>query len=134
MSPRPLEVACALILRRGRLLLGQRADNGLWELPGGKQEPDEDLPSCLAREIREELDAEVEVLEPLAVAEIREPEFALRLHCFRCRLIGGEPRALEHRRLMWAAPDQLEGLDLCPADRDLAGRLLRELDQGRPEV
>ena len=57
--PRPhLEVAAGLIRRGDRLLLAQRPPGGMlagmWEFPGGKQEPGESLPACLRREVREE--------------------------------------------------------------------------------
>lgn len=60
-EPAFLEVACAVIVRQGKLLLAQRASNGLWELPGGKAEPGESLPECLTRELQEELAVTVKV-------------------------------------------------------------------------
>lgn len=114
-------MTCALLLRRGRLLVARRADNGRWELPGGKREPGESLDQCLAREIAEELGVAVKVLSPWAQAD--DPERGIRLHCFLCRLEQGEPRPLEHLELRWVTPAELAGLALCPADRELAGRL-----------
>lgn len=119
----PLVVTCAAIWQEGRLLLARRADSGLWELPGGKQRPGEDLAACLAREIREELGVVVEVLAPQGRVQERGPERALDLHCFTCRLVRGQPRALEHLELRWVLPGEMEGLDLCPADRELAAVL-----------
>ena len=119
-SPGSLEVTCALIPRQGRLLWAQRAENGLWELPGGKAEPGETLPACLAREINEELGATVQVGSLLARQEGFTPQGApMRLHAFACRLTQGEPRAREHLALAWLRPAEVEGLVLCPTDRDL---------------
>jgi 8-oxo-dGTP pyrophosphatase MutT (NUDIX family) len=119
-----LVVTCALIVEDGRLLLARRADTGLWELPGGKVEPGEGLAACLEREIAEELGCRAVVGEPFAVA--KEEGRGLELHCFRCRLAGGRPRALEHRELAWVRPEEALALELCPADRELAGRLARQ--------
>jgi 8-oxo-dGTP diphosphatase len=120
----PLEVTCAVILRGECLLLAQRANSGLWELPGGKAEPGESLAACLAREIAEELAVTVQVGPLLASQAGLTPEGRpLSLHAFACRLAGGEPRALEHRALAWLPPAQALELALCPTDRALVERL-----------
>jgi mutator protein MutT len=124
-----LEVACAVIWRGERILLARRADSGLWELPGGKARAGEELPACLAREIKEELDVTVEVLGPCGSVSERTPGRALNLHAFVCRLSEGEPQALEHRELCWVALEEMAGYDLCPADRQLA-----QIFAGRPPL
>ncbi|MBO7107890.1 MAG: NUDIX domain-containing protein, partial [Verrucomicrobia bacterium] len=62
-------VTAGLVFHRGKLLITQRPAGthlaGMWEFPGGKQDPGETLPECLARELREELGIEVEVHELL---------------------------------------------------------------------
>ena len=45
----------ALIVRRKRLLVVRRADHGVWEVPGGRVNYDEDILATLRREIGEEL-------------------------------------------------------------------------------
>lgn len=112
-----LEVVCALIQRDGRLLLARRADNGLWELPGGKIEPGESPADALAREIVEELGTEVAVGTPCGQAYEKRPGYLLRLRAFRCRFTGGEPQALEHRQLAWVSPAELPAYQMAPADR-----------------
>lgn len=119
----PLVVTCAAIWRQGRLLLARRADNGLWELPGGKQRPGEDLAACLAREIAEELGVNVEVLARVGLVRERADGRHLDLHCFACRLLEGQPRPLEHLELRWVGPHELGAYDLCPADRQLTATL-----------
>jgi len=119
----PLVVTCALIRRDGRVLLAQRADSGLWELPGGKARPGEGLADCLAREIKEELNAWVEVGPALGQVAQVENGRRLILHCFVCRIKEGEPRAVEHREIKWVRPAEIAGLALCPADKTLIKRL-----------
>ena len=126
-SPPRLEVTCALLWRGGRLLLGRRADSGLWELPGGKRERGEGLETCLARELREELGVEVEVGRRLAAIRQPQGQRLLELHCFLCRLRRGEPRAREHRELAWLDPEAARRLSLCPADARLLAGLERRL-------
>jgi ADP-ribose pyrophosphatase YjhB (NUDIX family) len=43
----------------GRILLARHVDSGMWALPGGAVEPDEDAAAAVAREVREELGIEV---------------------------------------------------------------------------
>ncbi|MBP1558431.1 MAG: NUDIX domain-containing protein, partial [Oscillospiraceae bacterium] len=59
----PTQVVAALIWRQDRFLICQRpahkARGLLWEFVGGKVEPGETKEEALARECREELDADV---------------------------------------------------------------------------
>jgi len=59
----------------------------------------------------------------LGLVEERGNGRPLDLHCFACRLLEGQPRALEHLELRWVEVGQASGLDLCPADRRLLGML-----------
>ena len=58
-------VVGAAIVRNGRLLAARRVTPPElacgWEFPGGKVDPGESAPQACAREIREELDCEIEV-------------------------------------------------------------------------
>lgn len=122
------DVAAAVIMDAdARILVTQRPTDdmlgGLWEFPGGKCEPGETLAECLVREIREELDVEVEVGEPLAVIRHAYTHFRITLHAFRCRIVRGEPRCLDCAALRWVSPQQLSELPMSVADRRIARRL-----------
>ncbi len=119
------DVAAAVTIRDdGRVLVAQRnADDmlgGLWEFPGGKREPGETLPECLAREMREEMDVEVGVGELLLVVEHAYTHFRITLYAFRCRLLSGEPRCLDCAAFRWATSVELDGLPMSVADRKVA--------------
>ncbi len=126
--PQPHYVVTAAVIRRdGKVLLAQRPQNGLlgglWEFPGGKQEPGESLPDCLAREIREELGAEIEVGK--AVGEFRHAytHFRITLHAFECRLIEGEPRPVEAQDVRWVELSGLGDFPMGKVDRQIALQL-----------
>ena len=58
----PVLASCAVVTRRGRVLLARRANPpyaGLWDLPGGFLEAGETPERALRRELREELGAKV---------------------------------------------------------------------------
>jgi A/G-specific adenine glycosylase len=93
---------------------------GLWEFPGGKREDGETLPECLAREMREELDVEVEVGEELIVVRHAYTHFRITLHAFRCSLVSGEPRCLDCAAFRWVVPTELDALPMSVVDRKVA--------------
>ena len=115
-------VAGAITSSDGRLLLAQRSYPvqvaGLWELPGGKVEPGEELAAALRRELREELEIDVEV--GALLAETVELARDLTLVALWARIVDGVPRAVEHSRLVWVSVDELEDMaasnQLVPAD------------------
>ena len=126
--PRPhLEVAAGLIRRGNRLLLAQRPPGGmlagLWEFPGGKREAGESLPDCLRREVREELDIDIEVERPLAVVDHDYSHRSIRLHAFAARCLGGRVRALGCAAWAWVSPGGLDSYPMPRADRKIIARL-----------
>jgi len=119
------DVAAAVLARDdGRLLVARRKLDdflgGLWEFPGGKREKGESLEGCLARELAEELDIQVEVGERLLTLEHSYTHFGITLYAFRCRLLAGEPRCLDCAEVRWAAPAELEALPMAVTDRRIA--------------
>ena len=128
-----IDVAAALIFRRGKLLIAQRPEGGhlggLWEFPGGKREPRETFEECLARELREELGIEAEVGELLESLTHDYPERTVQLKFFRCRLKQHEPQPLGCPALKWVGAGELGNYAFPAAD----ARLLQRLEQS-PEL
>ena len=115
-----LPAATAVILDDdGRLLLGQRSDNGRWALVGGILEPGEEPGLGVAREVFEETGVDVQV-EALAAVTVTEPtaypngdQVQYLDLCFVCRPISPEAAAAarvnddESLAVAWFAPDAL---------------------------
>jgi len=115
------DVVCAIIERDGKFLIARRPDDGRhlarkWEFPGGKVEPGESATAALARELREELDVSVTIIEQLTPVEHRYPELSLRLIAFRCRLKHGTPQAGAHEELRWIGIEEVADYDFPEAD------------------
>jgi len=123
-------VAAGVIWRDGKFLIAQRlpddALGGLWEFPGGKQWEGESLPECLQREIREELDFEIEVGELLVTVRRACEHFRITLHAFQCRYAGGRARAIEAADFKWVTLDQLKDYPFPIMDQKIIA-ILREL-------
>ncbi len=134
MRDRKLVVA-GLILGEGQVLITQRrADQALplqWEFPGGKVEPGEAPVAALVRELREEIGVEVAVGRIWDVLFHAYPAFDLVMLVYACRIVDGEPRAVEVADLRWLPPGELPAWDILPADRPLVERLVAE---GLPEL
>ena len=114
-----IRVAAAVIFHGGKMYATQRgygAWRDYWEFPGGKIEPGETAEAALAREIREELDIGISVLEELCGVEYDYPEFHLSMRCFRCRIEAGEPKLLEHEAARWLDREEIYSLNWLPAD------------------
>ena len=127
--PDPLRVTCALIEEPSRVLLAQRAAGmalaGKWEFPGGKIDGAESPADCLQREIREELGCEIEVGAALTpVDHTYAGGRTLLLLPFRCRVVAGQPQALEHAAIAWVRPEELAGYDLAEADQPVVREYL----------
>jgi len=105
-------VVVGVIRRAGRILIDKRKPEGLlgglWEFPGGKVRPGESLESALHRELREELDIEVEITREIAIVEHAYTHFRVEIHAFECEHVQGEPRPLACAALKWVRPSELD--------------------------
>ncbi len=127
-------VTAAVIERDGAFLLTRRLDGthlaGHWEFPGGKLHAGETLEECLAREIREELDADIEV-GPEILATVHDyPERSVELRFFRLRAQVGPDADDGTGDAMGGARD-LPSVQLPPADDELVRLLTADAIRAR---
>ena len=127
----PLPVVAAVITDdNGHVLIAQRPTHkhlGLkWEFPGGKVESDESPAAALARELREELGIEIEILRPLPRFTHDYGAVVIAMIPFVCRLTPASPapHPHEHLALAWVAIDTLASYDLAPADLPVVAALI----------
>lgn len=117
-----IEVVAAIIIKNGKVFATQRGYGEFkdwWEFPGGKIEKRESPKDALVREIREELDAEIEVGELLETIEWDYPNFHLTMHCFICMLISESIHLNEHEAAAWLTRGTLRYVKWLPADEGL---------------
>lgn len=124
-----LVVACALVDVDGRVLIAKRPPGrslaGLWEFPGGKVEAGETPEEALIRELREELDVEVQqpCLAPFTFASHAYEAFHLLMPLFICRKWGGEVSPREGQEIAWVRAVRLGDYPMPPADVPLIAML-----------
>ena len=121
-----IEVVAAIIIKDGQVFASQRGYGewqGWWEFPGGKMEPGESPQAALKREIREELDAEIEVGELLDTVEWDYPNFHLTMHCFICKLCSESFNLNEHEAAVWLTRETLRSVKWLPADDGLIEKI-----------
>ena len=125
-----IEVVAAIIVKDGQVFATQRGYGefqGWWEFPGGKMEAGESPQLALKREIREELDAEIEVKELLETVEWDYPNFHLTMHCFICSLLSESVHLNEHEAATWLTHETLRSVKWLPADEILLDKIAEYL-------
>ena len=128
-----INVVAAVIIRDGKVFATQRGYGEFkdwWEFPGGKIEAGESPQQALVREIREELDATIEVGELLQTVEWDYPTFHLSMRCYQCSVISGSLTLLEHEAAAWLDREYLHSVKWLPADDVIVDEIDRLLFHG----
>jgi 8-oxo-dGTP diphosphatase len=120
----------AVIERDGHFLLARRRDIGWWNLAGGGLEAGETVDEGLAREVREEIGVEIEIVRLVGVySKPRKQEIVL---AFLCHLRDPQAQPMtseEVSEVGWFLPEALP-TDLLPKHR----QRLEDVLLGRPEA
>ena len=121
-------VVAAVIEQDDRFFLTRRHAGvhleGMWEFPGGKVDAGESHADALRREIREELDTDVDVHHLVFETTYAYADRTIALYFYKCGL-NGEPRPLLGQEMRWVPRAGLASLRFPPADAELI-RLLTE--------
>lgn len=121
-----INVVAAVIMKKGKVFATQRGYGEFkdgWEFPAGKVEAGESPEEALRREIREELEVDVNVGDLIDTIEYDYPAFHLSMKCYACTIAGGSPHLLEHEAARWLTADQLDSVAWLPADITLIPKI-----------
>ena len=114
-----IEVVAAIIKENNKMFITRRAYGdfaNLWEFPGGKIEHGESREDALIREIKEELELEINISSFLITVDYDYPSFHLTMHCFICKIVGGELNLNAHNDAKWITFEELDEQKWVPAD------------------
>lgn len=128
-----IPVVCAIIEKDDVVLCAQRSERmalpGKWEFPGGKLEVNELPEEALIREIKEELNIEIKIIEALPITEhAYVAEKIIQLIPFRCAIVSDQSlTATEHSEIRWMKRDELLQLDWAAADVPIVLKYIQTL-------
>jgi 8-oxo-dGTP diphosphatase len=127
-----MNVACAIIVDEfGAILVTQRSLSMTlplkWEFPGRKVEDDEIFEQTIVREVYEELNLRVSVIEQLSSFSHNYESFTITLIPFICKIEEGVIILTEHEAFCWLSPNNLLDLDWAAADIPVAEYYLQTL-------
>ena len=114
-----IKVVAAIIQKENKILATKRGYGefiNMWEFPGGKIESGETKEQALVREIKEELNIEINVDKFAIDIEYQYPNFYLFMSCFMCSIKEGSIELLEHNDGKWITKEELNTLIWLPAD------------------
>ena len=116
---------------QGRILIQLRPPEGLlgglWEFPGGKQEPGETIEDCVRRETAEELGLDVEVGPLVTRVKHAYSHFRITLHAYRCTVLRGTPTPRVAPEWRWVPLGELTRYAFPKANKTVIEALLADL-------
>jgi len=124
-----IDVTCAIVLNQGRVLVTQRSEKMRlplkWEFPGGKIEPNETAEACISRELNEELNIEVEIVNKLRPCPFQYETMSINLIPFVVKMKSGQILLREHKDFKWVEIHELTRFDWAPADLPVLEQFLK---------
>lgn len=126
--PKMVQVVCAIVYKEDRIFVCRRKPGktlaGYWEFPGGKIEKSESPTQSLERELKEELQMEVNHLEYFSSSEYDYENFRIKLIAYRAELDSWSGTLNDHDAYRWVEKSKLTDLALAPADIPIAEKLI----------
>jgi 8-oxo-dGTP diphosphatase len=127
--PNTINVTCAIIVKDNRILVAQRSERMKlplkWEFPGGKLEENESEKDCIKREIKEEINIDIEILKKLSNSIYDYGTFKINLIPFLAEYVSGEIRLAEHKEYKLLEKAELLSLDWAEADLPIVEEFLK---------
>ncbi|MFA5637278.1 MAG: (deoxy)nucleoside triphosphate pyrophosphohydrolase [Anaerovoracaceae bacterium] len=123
-------VVAALIWDNDKFMICQRPKDKarplLWEFAGGKVDKGETKEEALKRELKEELDIEVKVMDVFTSVVHKYDDITINLTVFNTQIIKGVPKKIEHNDIRWIKVDEIKDYDFCPADKNILKEISNE--------
>ena len=123
-----MKVTAAIFKRGDKVLLMRRAADlplaGEWEYPGGKFEDGEDGPTCLHRELYEELGIDARIGDLITIAKhTTDSGKVIELHAYEIISYTGEIQLRVHDQMYWIPVSEILSHPQLPADLIVSKKL-----------
>lgn len=122
------KVSAGIIEKDGKILIAKRKTGkcigAKWEFPGGKLEENETLEECLLREIKEELDIEIEIEFYMASSRFFCSGIEIELIAYKAKYLSGELKLTDHEEVKWVLPEELSEYDFTLPDIPIVKKIL----------
>jgi 8-oxo-dGTP diphosphatase len=126
-----IKVTCGLIFDEGKIFICRRRPEkslgGFWEFPGGKVELGETFEECLRRELLEELDMKVDVLDHFKTSCHSYDSFRIELISYLCKFKSAAYSMIDHDQHEWIDTKDLLNWKLAAADVPIAAALIDDI-------
>jgi 8-oxo-dGTP diphosphatase len=130
-----LNVVCAIVLKEGKILVTQRSEQMKlplkWEFPGGKLETNESEIECIKRELLEELNIQIVIINKMPNSVYNYGEVVINLIPYLARYDFGEIKLLEHKAYKFVEKEELLLLDWAEADLPIVQHFLNSYYEPR---
>lgn len=124
-----INVTCAIVYFNDKILVTQRSEKMKlplkWEFPGGKLEDGESEKDCIKREIKEEINIEIEITKKLSNSIYDYGTFKINLIPFVSNFVSGEIILSEHKDYKLLDKSELLNLDWAEADLPIVEEFLK---------
>lgn len=131
-----MDVVAAIIVKEGKILCMKRGKakfdylENKYEFPGGKVEKGENHVEALKRELKEEMDLEIDIsdLDFFLTVEHNYKDFHISLHTYLCNLDSCNFNRKEHIYHKWLDACELETIQWAGADYPVIEKLKNKRD------
>lgn len=127
-----IEVVAGVIEHDGKILCMERAQGKYnyvsfkWEFPGGKIEEGETKEEALKRELREEMEMDVEITGHFLDVYHEYPDFSMNMYSFNCIAKNKDFKMNVHNDFRWLEKERLMELDWAEADKPIVNKILEK--------
>ena len=116
-------VVAAIIIKDNKFFIAKRAKGkhleDMYEFPGGKLLENETHEEGLKREIKEELNIEINVKNKIGEENFKDNVINVKIHYYICSHIDGKIILNEHQDSAWVTKKEFKNYEFAEGDKDI---------------
>ena len=120
-------VVAAIIINDDKFFIAKRAKGkhleGMYEFPGGKLLKNETHEDGLKREIKEELNIEIEINDKVGEENFKDDIINVKIHYYMCTHKSGKLILNEHQDSAWVTKEEFKNYEFAEGDKDIISLL-----------